>query len=77
MNLFKRLGRVSNVRSSEMKKTGIKIIVNGETVILYFDQNLNLSEQKLKISSRVKDLDNKILVVNNKLKNKKLPKLFF
>ena len=70
LDLFKRLGRVSNVRSSEIKKTGIKIIVNGETVILYFDQNLNLSEQKLKISSRVKDLDNKILTVNNKLKNK-------
>ena len=70
LDLFKRLGRVSNVRSSEIKKTGIKIIVNGETVILYFDQNLNLSEQKLKISSRVKDLDNNILTVNNKLKNK-------
>ncbi len=70
IDLFKRLGRVSNVRSSEMKKDGIKIIVNGETVTLYFDQNLNLSEQKLKISSRVKDLDNKIIAANNKLKNK-------
>ena len=37
---------------------------------LYFDQNLDLNEQKQKISVRVKDLGTKILVITNKLKNK-------
>ena len=38
--------------------------------MLYFDQNLNLSEQKQKISLRSKNLENKILTISNKLKNK-------
>ena len=68
--LFKRLARVSNVSHSELNKNGVKIIVNGETVILYFDQNLDLDEQKQKISYKVRNLDQKILKINDKLKNK-------
>jgi len=64
------LGRVSDVSRTELDKNGIKIIVGGETVTLYFDQNLDLNEQKQKISSKVDDLDQKIKVINNKLKNK-------
>ena len=70
MNLFKRLARVSNVSHSELNKDGVKIIVNGETVILYFDQNLDLDEQKQKISYKVRNQDQKILKINDKLKNK-------
>ena len=62
--VFKRLGRVSDVSHSELNKNGVKIIVGGETVTLYFDQNLDLKEQKLKISNKVKDLDNKINGIN-------------
>ena len=32
-------------------KNGVKIIVGGQTVILYFDQSLDLNEQKQKIFS--------------------------
>ena len=53
-----------------MNKNGVKIIVNRDTVILYFDQNLDLSEQKQKISNKVKDLDQKINGIKAKLKNK-------
>ena len=68
--VFKRLGRVSNVSHSELNKNGVKIIVGGETVTLYFDQNLDLKKQKQKISNKVRDLDNKIAGINDKLKNK-------
>ena len=74
LNLFKRLGRISDVSKSKMNKNGVKIIVGGETLILYFDQNLDLNEQKQKISSKVTDLDQKITVINDKLKNKSFTK---
>ena len=70
LSVFKRLGRVSNVSSSELDKNGVKIIVGGETVTLYFDQNLNLNEQKQKISNKAKDLNQRTIGINNKLKNK-------
>ena len=70
LNVFRRLGRVSNISDSETGKNGVKIIVGGETLILYFDQSLNLREQKQKISNKVKDLDQKISRAGEKLKNK-------
>jgi len=70
LSVFKRLGRVTNVSNSKSDKNGVKIIVGGETVTLYFDQNLDLNEQKQKLSNKVRDLDSKILSIKNKLKNK-------
>ena len=46
------------------------MIVGGETVTLYFDQNLNLNDQKKKISNKVKDLEDRTASIKNKLKNK-------
>ena len=45
------------------------VLINNEPS-LYFDQNLNLNEQKQKISNKIKDLDIKILGIISKLKNK-------
>ena len=70
LSVFKRLGRVTNVNNSKYDKKGVKIIVGGETVILYFDQNLDLSDQKQKLSNKVEDLDKKIISIKTKLKNK-------
>ena len=70
LDVFKRLGRVTNISSSKIAKNGVKIIAGGETVTLYFDQSLNLNEQRHKISNKVKDLENKINSTKNKLKNK-------
>jgi len=70
LNVFKRLGRVSNINHSELRKEGVKIIVGGETLILYFDQSLNLKEQKQKVSNKVEDLNQKINGLDKKLKNK-------
>ena len=70
LSVFKRLGRVLNVSGSKLDKNGVKIIVGGETVTLYFDQNLNLNEQRLKISNKAKDLNQRTIGINNKLKNK-------
>jgi len=70
LTVFKRLGRVTNVSNSKSDKNGVKIIVGGETVILYFDQNLDLNEQKQKILDKVKDMGSKIISIKTKLKNK-------
>jgi len=68
--VLKRLGRISNVGVSKINKNGVKIIVGGETITLHFDQNLDLSDQKQKISKKVVDLDQKITETMSKLKNK-------
>ena len=70
LEVFKRLGRVSKVSHSDLNHNGIKIIVGGETITLYFDQNLDLNQQKEKISSKVKQLDQKINAIIFKIKNK-------
>ena len=70
IDLFKRLGRVSNINKADKKINSIKIVVDTETVILCFDQNLNLNEQKQKISNMAEDINKKISLINNKLKNK-------
>jgi len=70
LTLFKRLGRVSNIKTqSKLNKNGVKIIVGGETITLYFDQNLDLDEQKQKISNKVRDLNQKVNEITTKLKN--------
>ncbi len=70
LNVFKRLGRVSNVSNSKLNKEGVKIISGGETLILYFDQSINLREQKIRLSIKVRDLNQKIGSIEVKLKNK-------
>ena len=68
--VFKRLGRILNVSYSKKDKNGIKIIVGGETVTLYFDLSLDLYDQRQKISKKVMDLDRQISGIISKLKNK-------
>ena len=68
--VFKRLGRVSKVVNTTSGDNGVKIIVGGETLILYFDQNLDLRDQKQKISNKVNELTSKINKIVEKLKNK-------
>jgi valyl-tRNA synthetase len=70
LSVFKRLGRISNIIYSKLNKNGVKIIVGRETVTLYFDQNLDVNEQKQKISNKVEALHQKIIGITGKLKNK-------
>jgi valyl-tRNA synthetase len=70
LEVFKRLGRVSNVSRTKLNNNGVKIIVGGETIILYFDQNFDLLEQKQKILNKVKNLDLQIKIISEKMKNK-------
>ena len=70
LEVFKRLGRVSNVSHSKLDKNGVKIIVGGESITLYFDQNIDLSEQKKKIGNKVQELSKRVNIISNKLKNK-------
>ncbi len=69
-SVFKRLGRISDIIYSKLNKNGVKIIVGGETVTLYFDQNFDANEQKQKISNKVEGLHQKIIAITGKLKNK-------
>jgi len=70
LSVFKRLGRISNVHYSKLTKTSINIIVGAESVTLYFDKDVSLSDQRIRIFNKVKDFDRKIVTLKNKLKNK-------
>jgi len=70
LDVFKRLGRVYSLSDLKLNKNGVKIIVSGEAVTLYFDQNFDLNQQKKKISIKVTSLIQKIEGTNRKLKNK-------
>jgi valyl-tRNA synthetase len=70
LTVFKRLGRVSSIYDSPLDKKGINIIVGLETITLYFNENVNLSELRLKVSNKVNDLDKKLSLLKKKLENK-------
>tara|TARA_B110000438_G_scaffold221052_1_gene214240 strand:- start:5 stop:2650 length:2646 start_codon:yes stop_codon:yes gene_type:complete len=70
LSVFKRLGRVVNIHSSKLDKRGINIIVGVDSVTLYFDKDINLSTQKVKISKKIVDLNNKVTLLKRKLENK-------
>ena len=69
-DVLKRLGRISNIYDNELKRKGVKIIVSGETITLYLDQNLDLNEQKQKISKKAEELTQRVKIISIKLKNK-------
>ena len=69
IEVFKRLGRVTNIHNSKLNKNGINMIVDIDTVTLYFEDNINLNEQETKLERKIKELDTKISVLNKKLKN--------
>jgi valyl-tRNA synthetase len=45
------------------------MIVDIDTVTLYFEDNINLNEQETKLERKIKELDTKISALNKKLKN--------
>jgi len=70
LSLLKRVGRVSNVFNSKTNKNSVNIIVGAESITLYFDNDVNLHDQKKKISNKVEDLNNKVTGMKQKLENK-------
>ena len=70
LDVFKRLGRVTKVNNANLGKNGVKIVVGGETLTLYFNQNLDLNIQKQKIAGNVNELNKKINIIEEKMKNK-------
>ena len=67
-------GRVPGVPAGKFRgkkdKKGIKIIVDVDTITLYFERSLDLRGQRQKISKKIVDLDQKIFGITSKLKNK-------
>ena len=70
--LLMRLARITNISkvSKNTEKSSVKIIVGLEYVTLHFDNSIDLTNQKIKMTNTVYDLEKKILNINNKLKNK-------
>ena len=58
------------VHNVKLHKNGVNIIVGTDSVTLYLNENINLSDQKLKISKKISDLDVKVIGLIKKLENK-------
>ena len=52
------------------------IYLDAETLTLYFNQNLDLDEQKQKISNKVRDLNQKVNKITTKLKKESFLRLY-
>ena len=61
LSVFKRLGRIANIHNFKLNNNSIKILVGVESITLYFDKDVNLSDQKLSISNKVRNLDGKVI----------------
>ena len=68
--VFKRLGRISNINKSKIVEKGINIVVGIDVITLYFGKEIDLDEQKTKISKKANDLSLKLSALTQKLKNK-------
>lgn len=68
--VLKRLGRINNIYDKKLSKNGVNIVIGSETVTLYFNDTVNLLNQKKKLSNKQKELENKVTNIKNKLKNK-------
>ena len=73
---FKKLGRVSKILSSPSNfasndnKKIVVILVDLETVTLYFGNDVDLNSQKDKLSNKINELHKKIHMISQKLSNK-------
>ena len=71
MEIIKQVGRVNNTYfKPDKKKSIIQIIILKEKIGLKFQTSINLSAQKDKLSDKLKDLEKKIVSLNQKLNNK-------
>ena len=76
ISVFKKLGRVSKILSSPSNfasndnKKSISILVDLETVTLYFGNDVDLNSQKDKLSNKINELHKKIHMISQKLSNK-------
>jgi len=69
-SVFKRLGRVINIYQSSQKINSVKIISGIDSITLYFDKDINLSNQKDIMKNKAKILNNKLHGLKQKLENK-------
>jgi len=71
IEIIKHVGRVNNINfKSDNNESIIQIIVLKEKIGLKFQTNIDLKAQKDKLSNKLKNLEKKIISLNQKLDNK-------
>jgi valyl-tRNA synthetase len=68
--VFKRLARVTKIHDSTVNKSGVNNIVGAENITLYFNEDVNLSDQKQNLLNKVTLLESKVVKLMKKLENK-------
>ena len=69
--MIKQVGRINNIlKSKSPSKNSIDILVSKEKITLCFNEDINLSGQKERISKKIETISNQILNLKNKLNNK-------
>ncbi len=68
--LFKHLGRIRNIlKSKKTNRNTIEILSLNEKISLSFEEDINLTSQKARISQKVDNINKQINTLKNKLKN--------
>ncbi len=71
LNIFKQVGRISNIlKEITNDKNTIDILVLKEKLSLRFDEEVDLVSQKERILQKIESINKQISSLNNKLKNK-------
>ncbi len=77
-NLLKTVGRINSIKYDNNNRNVVDMIVLNEKISLIFDEEVDLTSQKERISQKIETIKKQIEVLNNKLKNenyiKKAPK---
>ena len=71
LNILKRIARINEIDFfNDVSCSIIKIVVNEENVKIQFDRDINLEDQRLMQIKKLEEITNKILISEQKLKNK-------
>ncbi len=71
INLMKQVGRVNSILNFKTKnKNSIDMLVLNEKLSLTFKEDVNLASQKERIIQKIENINKKISILRNKLKNK-------
>ena len=68
--ILKKLGRINNIYTSGVQKSYASLIVNGELLKIYFDQDINLEKIKENLLNKQQKIKVEMDKINSRITNK-------
>ena len=68
--MLKKLGRINSIFSKDLQKQSANLLISGEILKIYFDENVDLNLVKENLVNKQKKLANELQNIGEKLDNK-------